>query len=256
MCNKLEPVYFTPSNIIGTYLSLCGTDLAEVIGVGHDIFYWSNILSFVTAGLFLWFVLGKIMVPWLRSLKARNLDEKPLTINKLTCLWYSLSTLALKFFLPVVFMLPKLMQWSQCTTLQVHAFVYCLALLGVIICNISGRLARFTVDKERSLSADIRRIIRYLSHEVRSPLNIISSAIGFMELDMAPCPAKASVDDSLSVMRQATQDIRQTMNEMLLQMETINSGSLSLDPQMVPCVKVMEIVQRSSVVAREKGVNF
>eukprot|EP01036_Dinobryon_divergens_P030629 gene30629-39902_t len=258
MCNKLEPSYFPFYRIIATYLSLCLTDILAIIGVGHSIAYWSNMMSFLTAALFISVVFGKILVPWLRSLTARNLSDSPLTINEMCCLWYFLSSLTLKFMVPIIISLSVEVQWSRCTTVQINTFVYSLALLGIIVCNISGRLARSIVYTERCLLADIRRIIRYLSHEVRSPLNIISSAIGFMDIDMAalpPSPEKASVADSLVTMRQAAHDILKTMNEML-QMETINSGSLSLDLQMVPCGEVMEIIQRSGVTAREKGVQF
>jgi signal transduction histidine kinase len=258
MCNKLEPQYFTSNAIIATFFSLCLKDVFGVIGIGHNVFYWANILFFLTALLFLGLILGKLLVPWLLSLKARNLTINPLTTNEMCCLWYSLSSLLLKFIVPIIFSLPVQVQWSQCTSLQLHVIVYSFALLGVVICNISGRLARATVYTERCLLADIRRIVRYLSHEVRSPLNIIASAIGFMDIDLAALPhsaEKASVADSLLTMRQATQDILQTMNEML-QMETINSGSLHLDLQMVPCGELMEIIQRSGVAAREKGVRF
>ena len=67
-----------------------------------------------------------------------------------------------------------------------------------------------------------------------------------MELDLAavpPSPSTDTVSESFLAVRQASQDIRQTMNEML-QMETINSGgSLSLDP-LVPCEEMIEVVQR------------
>eukprot|EP01036_Dinobryon_divergens_P026376 gene26376-35014_t len=216
-------------------------------------------MYFVTISVFLWALVVNMLLPWLLSLKARNLKESPITINEMSCMWYSVSTLILKFIVPGIFLLPIGLQWSQSTTLQVHAFVYSLALLGAIICNVPGRLARSAVDSERRRLVDAKRnIIRYLSHEVRSPLNIIASAIGFMEMDMAalpPSPAKATVLESLLTVRQASQDILHTMNEML-QMETINSGSLSLDSTMVPCGELMEIVQRSGVAAREKDVQF
>jgi signal transduction histidine kinase len=124
---------------------------------------------------------------------------------------------------------------------------------------VPGRLARAAADDERRQQVEVKQIIiRYLSHEVRSPLNIISSALSFLQMDLThllPGPEKDSALEYLSSMRIASQDILQTMNEML-QMETINSGNLSLDPQMVPCKDLIEIAQCSGIVAKEKGVHF
>eukprot|EP01035_Chromulina_nebulosa_P024360 gene24360-31707_t len=237
ICNKLAPSNFTQRRIFVTYVCFCLTQANMAIGVGHDILYWANIFIFVSLVIFFWLFLGKMLVPWLLSLKARNLVDSPITVNEMSCLWYSLSTLLLKFMVPGVFFLCKAFQWSQFTAVEIYVFVYSAALLGAIVCNVPGRLARSVVDSERRRLVDVKRgIIRYLSHEVRSPLNIIFSAIGFLEVDvnaLPPSPALAAVCESLSTVRQASQDILQTMNEML-QMETINSGSLSLDPQMVP----------------------
>jgi hypothetical protein len=46
------------------------------IGVGHDILYWSNIFIFVSLVIFFWLFLGTMLVPWLLSLKARNLADR------------------------------------------------------------------------------------------------------------------------------------------------------------------------------------
>ena len=160
--------------------------------------------------------------------------------------------------IPGIVALTSFFDWSQFTAPDVYIFVYSFVLYGVIISSVPGRLARADADNERRTVEIKQALIRYLSHEVRSPLNVIYSGINFMMSDIAalyPCREKDLIMDSLNSVRQACQDVLQAMNDML-QMETMNSGNFSLDRKMVPCKEIIEIMENCGILAKQKGVHF
>lgn len=258
LCHKLEPTHFSAKSIIVAHVSFSLASATSMMGFGHSISYWSNVTTFFLIAIFIYYFLGVMIAPWLLSLKAKVLAGEALPANTLCCLWYSFSTALILIVIPGIVALTSFFDWSQFTAPDVYIFVYSFVLYGVIISSVPGRLARADADNERRTVEIKQALIRYLSHEVRSPLNVIYSGINFMMSDIAalyPCREKDLIMDSLNSVRQACQDVLQAMNDML-QMETMNSGNFSLDRKMVPCKEIIEIMENCGILAKQKGVLF
>ena len=259
LCHKLEQKFFSATNILLAHVCFSSACLTNILGFGHVDWYCPNIISFASIAALLFILIGKIQLPWLLSLRARNLAGIEMTVNEMCCLWYSLSTVVIIVLVFGVLDSMKLLFWSAFTQIEVCIFVYSFALYSTVISVVPSRLAKAAVEAEQSRVTKIRRdLIRHFSHEVRSPLNIISSGLTFMESDIAalsPGPQKEQLKENLISVRQACDEVVDGMNEML-QMETMKSGTFAFEQKMVPCDEIVNIVKHCGIVAMEKGVHF
>ena len=258
LSNKLEPVYFCRVYVISAYSILSLACLTSVIGFAHGPTFWANILSMIFDAIFV-LVVSALLVPWLWSLRMRITKGSKLTTSDICCLWYCVSTVAVIFIVPGIMSLKVLFDWSQYNDVDVCIFVYSFAAYSVIVSSVPGRLAKAAADKERRHLIGMKTtLIRHISHEVRSPLNIINSGINFMETDISTLPPgtlKEKVMESLVSVRHACIEVIQTLND-ILQMETIKSGHLAFEQQMVPCIEIVETISQYGIAAKEKGVLF
>ena len=258
LCHKLEPIYFPSDLILFTILSYSLASISSMLGFGHSLSYWPNIVSFFLFGIFLYYLLRRMMVPWLVRLRTILLDGGDISIDSLCCLWYSLSATVILVMVPGVVALTALFDWCQFTSADIFVLLYSFLFYGMIINNVPGKLEKTAASSERRAVEIKQALIRYLSHEVRSPLNVIYSGITFMQGDVAslnPSSAKDMIIDSLTAVSQACQDVLQALNDMLHK-ETIHAGSFSVEREMVPCKELLEMAEHCCIVARQKGVHF
>ena len=123
----------------------------------------------------------------------------------------------------------------------------------------SAPYLRFCVNRERkNLVESKRALIRYFSHEVRSPLKVICSGLTFLMGDISKLPAsveKTSMHETVASIQQASEDMVKTTND-LLQLESMDSAAFSIAEEMVPCSELSQLATACSVVAQEKGNSF
>ena len=258
LCHKLEPKFFPRENIIITVVSFGAASVSSMLGFGHGISFWANILTFFLIGSFFYFFLGRMMVPWLLNIRVAILSGKDLSTTTLCCLWYSFSTTIVIIIVPGIVALTSLFDWCEFTAPDVYIFVYSFVLYGMIISSVPGRLAKVDAASEKRMVEIKQAFFRYLGHEVRSPFNVIYSGISFMENDVKALPPSREKDlivESLQCVRQACQDVLQALSDML-QMENMNSGNFFLERKMVPCKEIIEMVENCGIVAKQKGVAF
>eukprot|EP01036_Dinobryon_divergens_P036522 gene36522-47575_t len=260
ICKKLIPNYFTTFKVFSVQLLFSLASITSMLGFGQEIIYWPNIVTFALILGFFYILIWKICAPWLIDLRARIIiGNETLTTQELCSLWYFMSTLIIIIFVPGIVATLKLYDWSDFDIWDVYIFVYSFAIYGIIISTIPGRLARFAVDRERkNLVESKRELIRYFSHEVRSPLNVICSGLTFLLGDISKLPAsseKSSLLEMATSVRQASEDVVKITND-LLQMESMDAAAFSIVEEMVPCSELSQLADTCSVVAREKGIVF
>ena len=258
LCHKLDPEHFTAQNIICSQIFFALASVTSMMGFGHGLLYWSNIVNFFFVGGFLCF-LFKMVISWLLNLRKRIRTGCELMINDVCCLCYLMSTVLIIIVVPGIVAAIKLFDWSRFTAEDVYVFIFTFTVYGIVICTVPGRLSRFAVDDQQRRVVKIKTaVIRYLGHEVRSPLNIIFSGISFMEKEimaLPPSPEKENIIEYLTSVRQACQDVLQSMNDML-HMETLKSGSFNLQAKAVSCSELVDLIGHCGIIAREKGVSF
>ena len=260
ICQRLIPAFFNTRDILGTLFFFSLASVTSMLGFGHDISFWSNIVTFFLISAFFYFLVGRMCVPWLKDLRNRVVKGKDtLTTKELCSLWYFMSTVIIIIFVPGVVATLKLYDWSRFDIWDVYVFVYSFAIYGIIISTIPGRLAKFAAERARKkLVQSKRALIRYMSHEVRSPLNVICSGLNLLWVDITKLPPfkeKAGLLETLTSIRQASADVIQTTND-LLQLEKMDSDAFSITEKVFPCSDLTTIAEACNVVARDKGISF
>ena len=259
-CNKLVPKYFSFRNVLFAQAIFSIATVTTMVGFGQSLVYWPNILNLLLFAVFLYAFLCKSLIPWLFNLYERVImGEEVLSINELFCLWYSLTTVLILIFIHITLGYTKLFDYSQFTQSELYIIVYTFALFTIIISSVPARLAAAAADRERQSMIDLKgSLIRYMSHEVRSPLNIIYSGLKFMMSDMKKLPPseeKDSLGDTLAYIQQASDDLLTTMDD-IVQLENMDAGTFFVDPKMTPCSDLNDIASQCGLVAAEKGVIF
>ena len=260
ICKRLLPKLFTTGKILSVQILFSLASMTSMMGFGHSIAYWPNIVTFLLILGFFYCFMGRIAVPWLIDLRNRiSIGKEVLTAEELCALWYFMSTLVVIIVVPGIVATIKLYDWSNFNIIDVYVFVYSFAMYGIIISTIPGRVARFSVNQERkNLVESKRALIRYFSHEVRSPLNVICSGLSYLVGDISTLPAskeKTNMLETVTSIRQASEDVVKTTND-LLQLERMDSAAFSIAEEMVPCSELSQLADACSVVAREKGIVF
>eukprot|EP01035_Chromulina_nebulosa_P022955 gene22955-29739_t len=260
ICRNLVPSFFTSGKIFSVQLFFSLASMTSMLGFGHYILFWPNIATFLFIFIFFYILIGRICVPWLLDLRRRIvLGSEVLSTEEMCCLWYFLSTVVVLIFVPGVVATLKLYDWSKFDIWDVYVFVFSFAIYGIIVSTIPGRIARFAVTKERKQLVQRKRgLIRYMSHEVRSPLNIICSGLRFLAGDIKNLPSsveKSNLLETLSSIRQASADVVHATND-LLQLDSIDSATFSIAEEMVPCSELSRLAEACSEIAGEKGISF
>ena len=160
-----------------TMFSLAG--LNAIYGFGLPPLHWSNLLPFVF--VFLTFAPYYFVVyKWFPSaLKLALQQEKEDEI--VTCMYITFFTMSIVIF-PGVLAGVKLFNWIDFDMITVLGFIYSYGCFCILLTSISGFLLRKEqAAANQAVLAMKSTLIRFFSHEVRTPLNIISSTIGFLE---------------------------------------------------------------------------
>ena len=258
LCHKLDPKHFRYEYIIPA--QLCGglLGISSILGFGHNLIYVPNLASFIFFSMLFYFLVVKICIPWISNMRERYRLDKNLSVDELCCVWYLSSTMLIILFIPGIVGIVRFCDWTNFTAPDIYVFIYTFALFSAIISSVPGRLARATVDCERRLVTVKQNLIRHISHEIRSPLNIILSGINFMVADIAtlhPCREKELLEESLAAVLQTCAEAINTL-DVMLNAETINSGNFTFQPAMVPCKDIVELAENCAIAAKEKGINF
>ena len=260
LCNKLAPVHFHEKNILLCQLFFGLASITSMMGFGHNILYWPNLLTFFWIALFLYFFFYKILFWWLKNLRTRVIYAKEaMSVEERCCLWYLGSAALVILFVPCIVAAMKLFDWSLFEIFDVYVFIYSYTLFTVITSSVPARLTKAAVEDERRKVSDMKRsLLRYISHEVRSPLNVIYSGVKFILEDLstlANSREKELILDTLGNIQQACTDVLYTMND-ILQLENMSSGTFALLRTMIHCRELNEMMELCGIAAREKGVNF
>ena len=263
LCRKLVPQYFSAINIIGAQLSI-----GVATTTGYAIFgqrnggNWPNVLMFVSALLTWYFLLIRILYPWFRALLSRGvlLWKDGLTIRESCALWYFLSTVLFIIIAPGATCASHHFDLASADIYVVCTILFSFSLFGIIINTVPGRLARNAVDRERKKALDSKQaLVRYMGHEVRSPLNVILSGLKILQSDISKLQLldeeRAVLLDTMAAMQQESEDLLKTMDD-LLQLENVESSAFSIEEKMVPCSELLTMAEKYRVSAREKGINF
>jgi len=259
ICKKQEQKHFTSIGIINTMIISTLTMATSILGFGHGILYPPNILTYVLMICGSYFLLGKFMFPWMRDVWVQSISKrKPLSIRESCVMWYFMNTMIILMLIHTAVGAFKYCLWTSYDYLDINVFVFSFAFYSVINSTVPGRLARIAVEEKKAMVQVKQSLIRYLTHELRSPLNAIHSGLNVLVDDMESLPAseqKKEVMEIFNSIRHASGDLLHTMNDLQL-LETIDSATFSIEEKMVPCANLTQIAEKCESVCRENGVAF
>eukprot|EP01036_Dinobryon_divergens_P024900 gene24900-33391_t len=141
---------------------------------------------------------------------------------------------------------------------EISILVYTTALYSVVHSTVPVRLARIAVDERKKMVQTKTALMRYMSHEVRSPLNVIHSGLNLLVEEMENLPYNEQRQELLETfksIRHASGDLLQTMNDLLL-LESMDSAAFSIEEEMTPCAHLTQIAENCGLMPREKGIVF
>ena len=259
ICKRQVPKHFTSYNIHSTMVFTTLTSISSIIGFGHEILYLPNILTFVFISGGFYCITFKICVPWMRDSWVFISKKYPFSIGESCATWYFMNTMINLMLLHSLVTTIKLYDWTKYDSLDINIFVYSFAAYSVVNSTVPGRLARIAVENERKKLVKTKRaLIRYMSHEVRSPLNVIHTGLSLLVADMESLPPteeKENLLETFSSIRHASGDLLQTMNDLLL-LESMDSAAFSIEEKMISCANLTQIAEYSGLMPREKGILF
>ena len=259
LCRKLVPKYFTHTNIVGAHLSLAVGSTMAFASFHHSISHWSNIVAFLSASSVFYFLFGRILRPWCMALWSRVEKGKLiLSIGETCALWYFISTIFIILLVPAITLAIKLFDVSNSDIYDVYIVLYTFSIYGIVLNTVPGHLARDAVDREKKKAFETKQaLVRYMGHEVRSPLNVIMSGLKILQTDVSNLQSsleeKATLMDTISSMQQESEDLLKTLNNLLL-LEKMESSAFSIEDKMVPCADLLDMAKKCTILAQEKGV--
>ena len=183
LCNKLVPDYFAARNIIVIHFFFSAGSIFSMMAFGYDHLTWRDYLMLICVATSL-LKFSYFAFTWIRSLKITSTNSfRALSINQFSCLLYLLTTYLTIIALPGLAASIYLFSWQKFDLPVVLVFIYGVAGFSLIPSCVPGRIARYSFMLSSSKAAiehEIKwAILRYLSHELRSPLNVICSSVKF-----------------------------------------------------------------------------
>ena len=138
-------------------------------------------------------------------------------------------------------------------------FIYYFALLSAFITLttvLPGRSARFEALQLQQNLETKRTFVRYVSHEVRTPLNTICMGLELVEDELRRQGAKPDTIDTVGQLKEASLVAVETLSDLLLY-EKIEAGIMALErTHVLPNPFLVKACQSFEVQARAKGVEL
>eukprot|EP01035_Chromulina_nebulosa_P038023 gene38023-51351_t len=235
LCKKLIPLHFTTNKILLIQINFSLGSITSTYGFGYSVLHWSNVLTLVFLGIFFYILLKGAVLPWILEVKDRlMLGYDQMSVDELCALWYLSLTLSFMLFIPAVVGLTKFCEWSRFDRADLYVLVYSFVLFQILFSTVPGRIAKAVVHRERKLIQMKRDLIRYITHEVRSPLNVIYSGVKMMITDIADSlKEKRDLLELATSVSVSCEDLLRTVNDILL-MESMTSKTFNISREMTP----------------------
>ena len=136
-------------------------------------------------------------------------------------------------------------------------FYYIIIILfSVLMTVLPNRLLRKMSEIKESVLRLKREFVRYVSHEIRSPLNVAHAGLEILKADLETAGASLAILSLLDDIFSASNAAIDILNDML-HYEHIDSGTFKLEPAVVPLVNVLAgRLEVYKYMASKKSITF
>ena len=258
LCNKLVPNYFTTKKMLVVHTFFSAGCIFSMMTFGYDSLTWRDYCMFLCfcASMSIYFY---IMFKWISSLSLISKRTiKHLTVNEFSCLLYLSTTTLTIILLPGIAASIYVFSWRKFTLPVVLVFIYGIVGFSLFPSCIPGRIARysFMLSEHKAMAEreSMWATLRYVSHELRSPLNVICTGTKFALEDMSL--DEKSRTENLNDVFTAGQSALSILDD-LESFQIMEKGEFSIYLTCRPLFDLKEIVQSQCISqACRKGVRL
>jgi len=268
LCSKLVPKYFTFAKICVSFFCLCVATVLFCVNIGYnrlEVTIFVVVFSCISNG-----VLTQMIYDWIKGLLTRASERIPIstcrahswkdvgsnvievmTEDEITCLVY----LSLGFFfvllVSAITAAVHRMCWSTFTVASLCSNIYSFVVFSVLCGVIPGR-----VRQQASIKAN-KATVRYISHEIRSPLNIVHNGVKLVidavrRSNVYPSDTLEDLQDIYHASSAAVAIV-----DDLLNFEKIGTKTFSVEKKLKPAVPTFTLMANyCQVYAQNKGISF
>ena len=226
LCHKLCPEFFKANLVIwtclygwlGSFFSFVtfGTPISGSYAIVYVILY-SNL------GLVGYFLL-KMAIPWIQDLNQKYWNSVSFTPQETCCYLVFISYFCFFFAVHVIPSLIKGINWTTMDETDIFIFVISYTLLSILVSSIPVRLSstmvllEIAVEKKEYKEA----MLRFIAHEVRTPLNIIQHSLTFLG------DVQNNIETKCKIIRSQTQELFDEFKILVEGIESQCSATVSI----------------------------
>jgi len=147
--------------------------------------------------------------------------------------------------------------WLSSSEANLVSYVALQFFFAVPATILPGRFARSDRFLAEKLLEQKRAYVRYVSHEIRSPLNVVSAGLELITQDMSMAShsdVKASSLELLGDITDATETAVNVLND-LLQYESVDAGNVIIDPVPIHPTELVH-VRKLALMCKRQGIDM
>jgi len=141
-------------------------------------------------------------------------------------------------FVPGIFAARCRFDWMNGKTEDICASIYMIPLFSILINSVPRRALLYTSKKQEVQLNTSHAIVRYISHEIRSPMNIVQNGAKVLleELQNQDCSKRDIIEGLVDI--HIASCAASSIVDSLLNFEKIDSGAFQLDKKTSSCIAV------------------
>ena len=246
---KLSPIYFVKPNIL---LALISVSFGGIMFI--EAAYKNNAASFNIIG-FIFYIIGILIYlhyirKWFMLSLWNNKNIDTIAIKDLSLLSYVLIWVLTLVILPIIPI--SMAQFNIINIGYIEAlFLLYLNLLFFSLGSSTSRIINYLIKLKKNKELKRKEsLIRFLCHEIRSPLNIIQTGLNLLQ---------HSERKDTEVIADMTSECGAAINILnsLLENEKIESlGSINIRCCYVDCSSIVNIFERYKLIAKNSNIQY
>mmetsp|Transcript_9907 Transcript_9907/g.13587 ORF Transcript_9907/g.13587 Transcript_9907/m.13587 type:complete len:940 (-) Transcript_9907:315-3134(-) len=151
-------------------------------------------------------------------------------------------------------------RWENSGEANLISFAALQLAFTVAVTVLPGRIVRMNATQSMEMLGLKQVFVRYVSHEIRSPLNVVHAGLDLLRSELSVCPVMApAITDLMELvedMFSASESAINILND-LLNYENLDAGTFNLDMSWKPLLRLLEgKLKWAILLARKKKVEL
>jgi len=199
---------------------------------------------------------------WWRNLLERSKTKRitdllqAISNDELCCFVYLIFADIVVILLHIGFALESELSWSNVSLSELLCGIYTLAGFAVMSSCVPNRVIQYLAMKQKLQLKSNHTAIRYISHEIRSPMNIVQNGVRLAKDDLRTGCRISEVLDTLADVEHASVTASSILDD-LLHFEKIENGNFAIEPKLqMARPYLMQTCNDCRILAEQKNIRF